>query len=133
MAPCVKVYSLEGVRQWLRVLSVHLGVLGLSCGAQGLHSAMWDLPSLEGVRQWLRVLSVHLGVLDLRCSTQDLHSAMWGLSVQLSGCSTGQLLHSVVDLSSPTRGQTCVPCVARQILSHWTTGEAPFLKRERRS
>ena len=28
--------------------------------------------------------------------------------------------------SSWTRGQTGVPCIARQILNHWTTMEAPF-------
>ena len=29
------------------------------------------------------------------------------------------------DLTSPTRDQTCVPCIARQILNHWTTREVP--------
>ena len=29
------------------------------------------------------------------------------------------------DLSSPTRGQIHVPCLARQILNHWTTREVP--------
>ena len=29
--------------------------------------------------------------------------------------------------SSPTRDQTLVPCIARQILNHWTTREAPTL------
>ena len=28
------------------------------------------------------------------------------------------------DLSSPTRDQTCVPCIGRWILNHWTTREA---------
>ena len=27
------------------------------------------------------------------------------------------------DRSSPTRAQTCIPCIARQILNHWTTRE----------
>ena len=27
------------------------------------------------------------------------------------------------DLSSPTKDQTCVPCIGRRILSHWTTRE----------
>ena len=29
------------------------------------------------------------------------------------------------DLSSPTRGQTHIPCIGRQILNHWTTREVP--------
>ena len=29
------------------------------------------------------------------------------------------------DLSSPTRDQTCIPCIGRQLLNHWTTGEVP--------
>ena len=51
---------------------------------------------------------------------------MWDLSLQcpvslavvheLSSC-------GMRDLSSPTRGKTCVPCIARQIPNHWTTGE----------
>ena len=37
--------------------------------------------------------------------------------------------------SSRTRAQTCVPCIARQILNHWTTREGPdvFLKTHSRS
>ena len=30
------------------------------------------------------------------------------------------------DLSSLTRGWTCVPCIARWILNHWTTREVAF-------
>ena len=42
----------------------------------------------------------------------------------LSSCSTqAQLLHSMWNLSSPTRDQTCIPCIRRQILNHWTTRE----------
>ena len=33
------------------------------------------------------------------------------------------LPHSMWDLSSPTRGWTCVPCIGRQILNHWTARE----------
>ena len=29
------------------------------------------------------------------------------------------------DLSSPARDQTRIPCIARQILNHWTTREVP--------
>ena len=31
------------------------------------------------------------------------------------------------DLSSLTGDRTCVPCIGRQILSHWTTREVPLL------
>ena len=31
------------------------------------------------------------------------------------------------DLTSPTRDQTCAPCIARWILNHWTTREVPSL------
>ena len=36
-----------------------------------------------------------------------------------------QLLHGVWDLSSLTRDRTCVPCIGRRILNHWTTREVP--------
>ena len=29
------------------------------------------------------------------------------------------------NLSSLTRDQTCIPCIARQVLTHWTIREAP--------
>ena len=32
---------------------------------------------------------------------------------------------SLWELSSPTRDQTCIPCVGRQIPNHWTTREVP--------
>ena len=28
-------------------------------------------------------------------------------------------------VNSPTRNQTCVPCIAKRILNHWTTEEVP--------
>ena len=33
----------------------------------------------------------------------------------------------MMDLSSLNRNGTCVPCIGRQILNHWTTGEVPAL------
>ena len=36
-----------------------------------------------------------------------------------------QLLCSMWDPSSPTRDRTCIPCIGRQILNHWTTREVP--------
>ena len=32
------------------------------------------------------------------------------------------------DLGSPIRDQTCIPCIARQILKHWTSREVPPLR-----
>ena len=39
-----------------------------------------------------------------------------------------ELLRSMWDLSFLTRDGTRVPCIARRILSHRTTGEVPHLK-----
>ena len=35
-------------------------------------------------------------------------------------------LHSMFDLSSPTRDQTCAPCIGSWSLNHWTTKKAPW-------
>ena len=54
-----------------------------------------------------------------------------GLSIEVQGllscCRTWtqQLQHSMLDLTSPTRNQTLVPCIGRQILNYWTTREVP--------
>ena len=62
---------------------------------------------------WLfRVLVAPLGSFVV---THRLFS--WGTWIQLLG--------TVWELNSPTRARACVPCMARQILNHWTTGEAP--------
>ena len=46
------------------------------------------------------------------------------------GCTGSLLQHDVFsimwDLSSPTRDQTCVSCIGRQIPDHWTTREVPI-------
>ena len=42
----------------------------------------------------------------------------------LSSCGT-QALRGMWDLSSPTRDQTGISCIRRQILNHWTTRESP--------
>ena len=34
---------------------------------------------------------------------------------------------SMWDLSSQTRDETCLPCIGRWILNHWTTREVPAL------
>ena len=46
----------------------------------------------------------------------------WCRPCRLSSCGTQtQLPQGMWDLSSLARDRTCVPCTARQILSHWTT------------
>ena len=48
------------------------------------------------------------------------------VALRLSSCSTwAQLLHSMWDLSFPTRGLNPIPCNARHILNHWNTREVP--------
>ena len=37
------------------------------------------------------------------------------------------MLYYMWDLSSLTRARTCVSCIARWILNHWTTREVPIL------
>ena len=77
--------------------------------------------------QRLRAITIifYLAASGLSCSTQDLSAScrifLWGvqtLSLQHTG-----LLYGMWDLSSPTREQTYVPCIARHILNHWTTRE----------
>ena len=61
----------------------------------------------------------HAGPFIVRCRLFSSCSA-YGLS----GCGVrASLPHSMWGLSSPTRGWTCVPCIGRQILNHWTTRE----------
>ena len=80
--------------------------LGLSCGTQDLHCAMWDLS---------------LG------HTDSLVVAQWLQSTRAQLCGAqAQLLHGMWDLSFPTRDWTCVPCIARWILNHCTTREVPL-------
>ena len=58
----------------------------------------------------------------LRCGTQALSRACRGLS----SCGTrAYLLQDMWDLSSLNRDRTCVSCLGRWILHHWTTKEVP--------
>lgn len=55
------------------------------------------------------------------------HSA--GPSLRLSSCGAqALLLRNMWDLPSPTRDQTLVPCIGRQICNRWTTREVPTCK-----
>jgi len=64
---------------------------------------------------------------------QQWHSRSSIVALEISSCSPqARWLWSVglvalwhVDLSSSTRDRTCVPCIARQILNHWTTRVVP--------
>ena len=40
-------------------------------------------------------------------------------------CLKAQLLRSLGDLRFPDQGSNHVPCIARRILNHWTSKEAP--------
>ena len=68
---------------------------------------------------------------DLRCFMWDL--SLWRVDslVVLCGFSSCGLQVSLLcgmwDLSSQTGDQTGIPCIARQILNHWTTREVPHL------
>ena len=64
----------------------------------------------------------------------DASSPSWGTEVlcyimpdlSLQCCSTQAWLpHGMWNPCSLIRDQTCVPCIARQILNHWTTREVP--------
>jgi len=77
--------------------------------------------------QKLRAITIifYLAASGLSCSTQDLPASCTSF---LSGAQTLSLQHTgslcgMWNLSSPTRDQTCVPCIARHILNHWTTRE----------
>ena len=54
----------------------------------------------------------------------SLLQSLWGL-LPSWGYGWAKLLHGVWDLSSPTRVQTHIPCLTRQILNLWTTREVP--------
>ena len=57
--------------------------------------------------------------------------AMHGLSSCGMSClvavAPAELLHGMWDLGSSVRVQTCILCLARQSLNHWTTREVPII------
>ena len=83
---------------------------------------------------WLRCVGSSLWGLPLLRSTGHRHGGFSNCALWLSCCSAqalerccgpgASLLHSTWDVSS-TRDPTAVPGIARQILSPWTTWEAP--------
>ena len=73
---------------------------------------------------------IYLVELGLSCGCRIFTVSWWDLSFRHidSGCSTqAWLLCSMWDLSSPTKGQTFILCIARQILDHWATREVPLV------
>ena len=55
----------------------------------------------------------------------DCVGLCWGASC---GVQASLVAEGIWDLSSPTRDQTCIPCIGRQILNHWTTREVPSMR-----
>ena len=76
--------------------------------------SLWSLPWVSG---WLRseLLGPCLVMWDhsCRCTDSSCHARAY-------------LLHGMWDLSSPTRDQIHIPCIARWILNPWTTREVPY-------
>ena len=54
------------------------------------------------------------------------HAGSFTVVHRLPNCNSwAQLLHSMWDLSFPTRDLIYIHCIAKQILNHWTTREVP--------
>ena len=105
------------------------GGLGMGTDYQGMFPHRGSL-LFQAVISLVFLLFIYLAAQDLSYGTQDLH-----VSCELFHCSIrtlqlwhgGLLLLSMWDLSSLTRDQTCIACVARQTLNQWTTREVPRL------
>ena len=108
--------------------SLSCGTRGLHCGAGLLSSCDMRVFSLVVVRglqgPWALQLWCQGSRAHGHCSLQ--HAGFLIEARELSSCgSQAQLPCDMWDLSSPTRDRTCVTCVGRQILCHWTTREVP--------
>ena len=80
----------------------------------------------------IRVLKCHLlGCAE--CQLQHVRSLVAAIGLSDCGAWAQSLLHSGLaapsrwDLSSQIMDRTHVPCIARQILNHWTTKEVPII------
>ena len=82
-----------------------------------------QLPSLPPFKKKL-----YLAVSGLSCSTQDVHCGIQTLSLWHTGSVAPQHVgsYSLWDLSSSTGDWTCIPCIARRMLNHWTSREVPL-------
>ena len=79
---------------------------------------------------WLsRVLVVALEIFIVSCGIFCWGTWILQLWCRLSNCGAWTYLpHCVWDLISLTKDCTYVPCLASQILNHWTTREVPPVK-----
>ena len=102
---------------------------------------LWSSSQMQAFTHSHIILSIYLFYLaasGLSYSTRDLCSIMRDLLLwctdsldeahKVSSCTTKASLPCCMwDLSSPTRDQTQVPCIARQILNHWVIREVPHI------
>ena len=97
----------------------HLTKIQTSIMYMQIWTEIWD---------WLPIfLFTYLTVTVLSCSMQNL--LLWHNDSRPSGLSScggwALLLCSIWNVSTLTRDQTHLPCIARWILNHWTTREVP--------
>ena len=93
------------------------------------HCSTWALGCSTRASLWLWCVGFSFSICGVRapgrlgsvvCGTQALslrHASSVVVACQLSCPARGMW-----DLSSLTRDRTCIPCVGRRILYHWTTG-----------
>ena len=78
------------------------------------------------------MLCIYWTLLSLNCVMWDpylWHMVSLAVALRLSSCwANASLLCSSWDLNSLTRDGTLVPCIARQIHSHWATREVPIFQ-----
>ena len=79
---------------------------------------LWPLPTSP---------ALFLAIWPRRLLHPQIHPTTLGsLLLSIYGAQV-QLTQGMWDLSSLTRGQICIPCTRRQVLSHWTSREVPTL------
>ena len=78
-------------------------------------------------------LFLNFSLMGFSCSLRALRCGVWALWVESSASRAGLISYcmglvgySMQNLNSPTRDQTCVPCIGKQILNHRTTREVPM-------
>ena len=125
-------------RTCLKLINFILFIYFLAVGSQLQHvgSSFRHERSFIAVRRLLSRCGV-LVFLFSSCGTWAPECGLYSLwymgsPVEVRGLSScgvwAQLPHGMWDLSSLTRDQTHVPCIGRQSLYHWTTGEVPTHK-----
>ena len=102
---------------FLTILGLHCCTVFCSCSELGLLFSRGSLCSTGFPLRWFLLLwntgSRHMGFSS--CSS-------WAQQLWCLGLAAPWQVKS-----SQTRNQTCVPCIGRWILNHWTTVEVPFL------